>query len=71
MADTTATPQLLDSNEAAAFLGYHPEYVRRLARQGKIPAVRVRREWRFYLTALQEWIAQGCPHRAEQPGLFQ
>jgi len=64
-------PRLLTAKEAADFIGWHPEYIRRLARQKRIPAVRIGREWRFYLSHLQEWIAQGCPSQDEQPALFQ
>jgi excisionase family DNA binding protein len=64
-------PKLLTATEAAEFLGWHPEYLRRMARQGKVPAVRLRRGWRFYATTLQEWLAQGCPSPAEQPSLFE
>lgn len=64
-------PHLLNIQEAADFLDWTPGYVRRLARQQRIPAYKVGREWRFYLSKLQEWIAQGCPSEEEQPSLFQ
>jgi len=62
--------KLLDTREAAEFLGWHPEYVRRLSRRGAIPAIRLRRQWRFYLSTLKEWVASGCPSPSEQPNLF-
>ena len=63
-------PELLNIREAARFLDWSPNYIRRLARQGRIPARKLGREWRFYLTELQEWLHQGCPSQEEQPSLF-
>jgi len=71
MARIEDLPKLLTTNQAAEFLGWHPEYVRRLARQKKMPAQRLRRGWRFYLTTLQEWLHRGCPSQEEQPSLFE
>ena len=64
-------PKLLNTEQAAAFLGWHPEHVRKLAREGMLPAVKVRRQWRYYLHRLQAWIDAGCPSPQEQPSLFQ
>ena len=62
--------ELLSSQEASEYLGYSPRYLQRLARQKKIPAVRMRRRWRFYKYTLDEWLHQGCPSQEEQPSLF-
>jgi excisionase family DNA binding protein len=37
----------VDVDSAAVFLGYSAEYVRRLARTGALPAVKVGRAWRI------------------------
>ena len=71
MARELQIPQLLNIEEAAGFLDWTPNYLRRLARQARVPAHKVGREWRFYLTQLEEWIAQDCPSQEEQPSLFE
>lgn len=38
-------PDWITTQEAAELSGYHPEYVRRLARQGKIGAEKKGRDW--------------------------
>jgi excisionase family DNA binding protein len=39
--------QLIDAREAAELLRLHPDTVVRMARSGRIPAIKVGREWRF------------------------
>ncbi len=40
--------KLLNISEAAEYLGFHPEHVRRMARQGKINGRKIGgKEWRF------------------------
>lgn len=46
---------VLNVHEAARFLGVHTETIRRLARNGKIPAFKVGRGWRIRLEALLKW----------------
>jgi excisionase family DNA binding protein len=46
------TVRLLDAREAASRLRLHPETVSRMARTGRISAVKVGREWRFHADAL-------------------
>ena len=38
-------PDRITTQEAAKLSGFHPEYVRRLARQGKIAAEKKGRDW--------------------------
>ena len=62
---------LLTTKEAAEYLGYHTVYLRKLAQQQRVPAIKMRRRWRFYKYTLDEWLHQGCPSQEEQPSLFQ
>ncbi len=51
--------KLLTLEEAAEFLRINPEVLRRKAREGKVPAAKIGRQWRFRLTRLLEWLDQG------------
>lgn len=50
-----ASNDVLDSFEAAWFIGAHVETLRRLARRGEVPAYKVGKDWRFRRTALEAW----------------
>ena len=43
--------------EIAEYLSLHPLTVRRLARDGEIPAFKVGRQWRVKRALLERWIA--------------
>jgi excisionase family DNA binding protein len=47
---------LLDDEQAAEMLCLHPKTLQKLARQGKIPAIRMGRFWRFRASMLNTWI---------------
>jgi len=50
---------IMTVDETAQFLRIHPETVREKARQGKIPALKVGRQWRFVKDQLDAWLCQG------------
>lgn len=52
-------PEILDVEGAATLLAVSSSTIYRLARQGKIPATRVGREWRFTRSNLIQWVANG------------
>jgi excisionase family DNA binding protein len=63
---------LLNTLEAAAYLKYHPDTLRRKVRAKQVPAVRIGAgRYRFRKETLDEWIAQGCPSQQQQPSLFE
>jgi excisionase family DNA binding protein len=47
---------LLDLTRAAVILGIHRKTLERLARQGKIPSIRIGRLWRFRESHLDKWL---------------
>ena len=49
-------PPLWDANKAARFLGIHPVTVCEFARQGRIPAIKVGKVWRFRPSSLKRWL---------------
>jgi excisionase family DNA binding protein len=60
---------LLDEIQVGEMLGLHPKTVQRLARSGKLPAIRLGRYWRFRTSSLNDWIAVQCscqPARVEK-----
>ncbi len=59
--DWATLPEWITTEEAADVSGYHPEYIRRLAKAGKIGAEKKGRDWwidrdklRAYLEAVEE-----------------
>src|ERR1700686_915580 len=63
MPEATPVPQpfphferLVDSREAAALLQIHPKTLQRLARKGKIRAMRIGKLWRFRTSDLDAWV---------------
>ena len=51
--------EILSVEAAARALGVSTRTVYNLARNGDIPAMRVGREWRFALTNIRKWVANG------------
>jgi len=47
---------LVDADEVADLLGLHPKTVQLMARQGKIPAIRVSKFWRFRKSEIDRWV---------------
>jgi excisionase family DNA binding protein len=49
---------LLDVAEAATLLRMHPRTLRAKARKRIIPAIQVRKRWRFRASALDDWLGK-------------
>lgn len=47
---------LLDSQQAAALMRVHPETVKRRARRGEIPGIKLGKIWRFRASGLETFI---------------
>ena len=50
--------QIMTIDEVAAYLGLHPLTVRRLARDGAIPAFKAGRQWRVKRELLERWMEE-------------
>jgi excisionase family DNA binding protein len=48
--------EILTVEEAAALLSFQPDTVREYAREGKLPAVKIGRAWRFVWADLMGWL---------------
>lgn len=49
-------PLIMTIAEVAEYLGLHELTVRRLAREGAIPALKLGRQWRVKRDLLESWI---------------
>ena len=49
--------QIMTTNEIAEYLKLHPITIIKYAKEGKIPAIRVGKVWRFDKEAIDRWIA--------------
>jgi excisionase family DNA binding protein len=56
----------LNLQQAAEFLGAHPETIRKLAKNGKIPARKVGKGWAFIEEDLAAWVSGRYPHSGRE-----
>ena len=52
-------PETMTNKELAKYLRLHEITICKYAAEGKIPAVRVGRAWRFDKEAIGKWISEG------------
>ena len=52
-------PEIMTINETAQYLRISLSSLYKLAQEGKIPAQKVGKHWRFHRQTLTDWIAQG------------
>ena len=52
-------PQIMTTKELAEYLKLHEITVCKYAAEGKIPAIRIGRVWRFDKDAIDRWIGEG------------
>jgi len=50
--------EYLTPEEVAEKLRYHPEYVRKLLREGKLPGHKYQGAWRINAKRLDDWIKE-------------
>lgn len=55
-------PNMLTIQEVARWLNLNPMTIYRMAKKGKIPAVKLEKNWLFPEDALQEWITSQTRH---------
>ena len=58
---------IMTVDEVAEYLNLHPLTVRRLARDGEIPAFKVGRQWRIKRELLDKWIADQSAQNTGAP----
>jgi len=55
--ETQTFEPLLSDSQVGQLLGLHNKTVQRLARNEKLPSIRIGRKWRFRATELEAWLA--------------
>jgi len=58
MAMQDEAPQLLTPNEVAEWLKVTPDWVKEMARDGEMPAMKLGRYWRFDRDAVADWLVE-------------
>ena len=54
-------PQIMTTKELAKYLKLHEITICKYAAEGRIPAIRIGRVWRFDKDAIDKWIGEGTP----------
>ena len=54
-----APKEILNIEEASAFLGVSTKTFQKVLREGDMPGRKVGREWKFWRRALAEWVGRG------------
>jgi len=52
-------PEIMTTREMAKYLKLHEITICKFAKEGKIPAIRIGRVWRFDKEAIDRWISEG------------
>jgi len=55
----TIMPEIMTTKELAKYLKLHEITICKYAAEGKIPAIRIGRVWRFDKEAIDRWISGG------------
>ena len=58
----TENKEILTTKEIAKYLNIHPLTVHKYARQGKIPAFKIGKDWRFHKKYIEKWIKEKLNH---------
>ncbi|MCO5404416.1 helix-turn-helix domain-containing protein [Enterococcus faecalis] len=58
LAENEIKNEVWEMPQAAAFLKVHPDTVRKYAKEGSIPGVKIGTDWRFSSIALYEYVAR-------------
>lgn len=58
---------IMTIEETAEYLSLHPLTIRRLAREGEIPAFKVGRQWRVRRSILDQWLTDKSAQNLVDP----
>jgi excisionase family DNA binding protein len=51
--------KIMTTKEIAKYLRLHTLTINKLSKEGKVPAIRIGRVWRFDKNVIDEWLARG------------
>ena len=51
--------KIMTTKEVSSYLKLHAITICKLSKEGKIPAIRIGRVWRFDKDVIDQWIARG------------
>ena len=57
---------IMNVEDTAELLDVTGEYVRRMAREHRIPSVKIGNRWRFVREQIVAWVAAGAPPQAQR-----
>ena len=60
-------PQIMTTKELAKYLKLHEITICKYAAEGKIPAIRIGRVWRFDKETIDKWIREGDKGKKKAP----
>jgi len=60
------SPEILTVKQLASYLQMDEHTIYRLAKSGKIPAMKIGAEWRFKKTLIDKWIEDKCLENVEK-----
>ncbi len=60
------SPEILTVKQLADYLQMDEHTIYRLAKNGKIPAMKIGAEWRFKKTLIDKWIEDKCLENVEK-----
>lgn len=61
------TESLMTLQQASEFLQIDPDTLRALTRRGRVPAMKIGRQWRFDPVLLRKWVQeQSLAHAAQE-----
>ncbi len=55
---------IFTAKDLAAYLNVKPVTVYKMAKQGRVPAFRVAKSWRFHKPTVDEWLAEQSHYSA-------
>jgi excisionase family DNA binding protein len=59
-------PQIMTTKELARYLKLHEITICKYAAEGRIPALRIGRVWRFDREVIDKWIAKGTQQESPE-----
>ena len=63
-------PDIFTAKEMAAYLQVKPVTVYKMANEGRVPAFRVAKSWRFHRPTVEAWLSERSRFNSKAGGQF-